>query len=74
AAYRPPIRVSLLYGFPGRRLAGGVWARRGAVEAAAEDLSGPSAPLWSATAVLLLIVAGLAVARPVVVVRSQEEK
>lgn len=73
-AIRLPNSVSVLIGFEGTRFAGGEEEPPVAVEAAAEDLSGPSAPLWSATAVLLLIVAGLAVARPVVVVRSQEEK
>ncbi|WP_067860875.1 neocarzinostatin apoprotein domain-containing protein [Nocardia shimofusensis] len=73
-AIRLPNSVSVLIGFAGTRFAGGVEEPPVAANASAEDLSGPSAPLWSATAVLLLIVAALAVVRPATVGKTQEEE
>ncbi|WP_040796356.1 neocarzinostatin apoprotein domain-containing protein [Nocardia higoensis] len=73
-AIRLPNSVSVLIGFEGTRFAGGVEEPPVAANPVAEDLSGPSVPLWSATAVLLLIVAGLAVVRPAAVGKTQEEE
>lgn len=73
-AIRLPNSVAVLIGFAGTQFAGGVEEPPVAANPVAEDLSGPSAPLWSATAVLLLIVAVLAVVRPAAVVKNQEDK
>ena len=42
--------------------------------AAVEDLSGPSTPLWFATAALLVIITGLALTIPANQRKIQEEK
>ncbi|MET7770074.1 neocarzinostatin apoprotein domain-containing protein [Nocardia sp. NPDC005366] len=66
--------VEVLIGFAGTQFHGGTARAPVAVSASTEDVSGPSAPLWFATAALLLIVAGLAIARPAALVKTQEEK
>ncbi|MGN2637809.1 neocarzinostatin apoprotein domain-containing protein [Nocardia takedensis] len=66
--------VTVLVGFAGTPFHGGATQTPATVIAATEDVSGPSTPLWFATAALLVIVAGLVFTRPAHTRKTQEEK